>query len=88
MKTSPRRVFNVNDSLKPPWDELRGQEVQIHHKGVLVRTGYVEDITHTGDGLSLQQSGIDLRTLYTHAGGYSVSPLPVTPHDGPGWTDR
>ncbi|RKO19961.1 hypothetical protein D7Z96_19660 [Pseudarthrobacter phenanthrenivorans] len=73
----------MENHLEPPWDELRGQQVQIYRRGLLVRTGYVEDVTHAGDGLWLEQWGIDLRTLYTHTDGFSVHTLPDGLVDAP-----
>jgi hypothetical protein len=57
------------------WAKLIGRQVQIHRNGNLVRTGFVEDVTHAGDGLWLESRGIDHRTLYTKAEGYSVNAL-------------
>ena len=59
------------------WGELLGQQVQIHRDGNLVRTGYVEDVTHAGDGLWLESRGIDHRVLFTKAEGYSANALGV-----------
>lgn len=54
------------------WDDFLSQRVQVHKDGRFVRTGYVEDITWAGDGVWLEGLGVDLRTLYTKAEGYSV----------------
>ncbi|MCG2624118.1 hypothetical protein LVY72_19710 [Arthrobacter sp. I2-34] len=57
------------------WGELLGRQVQIHRDGNLVRTGFVEDVTHAGDGLWLESRGIDHRALYAKAEGYSANAL-------------
>jgi hypothetical protein len=70
----------MESNSQPGWCELRGQEVQISHKGVLVRTGYVEEVTQAGDGLWLESRGNDSRTLYLKAEGYSAQPLQAAAH--------
>lgn len=73
----------MESSFEPIWGELRGHQVQVHRDGNLVRTGYVEDVMHAGDGLWLESRGIDGRALYTKAEGYSVKALPAATQECP-----
>jgi hypothetical protein len=70
----------MENNSQPDWCELRGQEVRISHDGVLVRTGYVEEVTHAGDGLWLESKGNDSRRLYLKVEGYSAQPLQTSAH--------
>ncbi|GLB69124.1 hypothetical protein [Arthrobacter mangrovi] len=57
------------------WEDLLGQQVQIRKDGHLIRIGYVEDVTQTGDALWLENHGIDPRKLFTKADGYTATSL-------------
>jgi hypothetical protein len=57
------------------WRDLIGQQVQICKNNITVRIGYVEAVTHADDALWLQGYGVDPRTLYTKAEGFSVKAL-------------
>jgi hypothetical protein len=57
------------------WDGFLSQRVHVKRDGKFVRTGYVEDITPAGDGVWLEGWGVDVRTLYTKAEGYSLIPV-------------
>jgi hypothetical protein len=52
------------------WNDLLGQQVQIHKHGRFIRSGYVEDVTYAGDALWLQGHGADPRMLYLKADGF------------------
>ncbi|MFC9353284.1 hypothetical protein [Arthrobacter sp. NPDC057013] len=54
------------------WADLPGQHIAIRKLGRLVRLGEVEDVTATGDMLWLRQEGIELRTLFHKAEGFSA----------------
>lgn len=62
----------VNDTH---WDDLVGLHVRIQKGGRTVRTGHVEAVTATADALWVSAQGLDSRTLYEKAEGYTVLPL-------------
>lgn len=63
----------MGSSTDISWRELLGLKVQIRKNGQMIRTGYVEDVTNTGDGVWLESCGVDPRKLFTKADGYSAS---------------
>jgi hypothetical protein len=63
------------------WKDLIGQQVQICKNNTTVRIGYVEAVTHAADALWLQGHGVDSRTLYAKADGFSVKALSTGEQD-------
>lgn len=62
------------------WKDLAGRQVQVQKEGRTIRTGYVEDVAFTADALWLEAYGVEPRTLYEKAQGYTALPaLPVRP---------
>lgn len=57
------------------WLDLVGRKIEIQWNGSAVRTGMVEAVTVSSDALWLQADGVDMRTLYEKAQGYSAVPL-------------
>ena len=61
------------------WKDLAGRHIQVQKEGRTIRTGYVRDVTVTGDAFWLEADGADPRTLYEKAQGYTV--LPIQPSE-------
>ncbi|MGF9660884.1 hypothetical protein AAIH25_03325 [Arthrobacter crystallopoietes] len=57
------------------WNDLIGQWVQILKDGGIVRTGYVEDVTHAADALWLQGHGAEPRRLFLKADGFTAKAI-------------
>jgi hypothetical protein len=57
------------------WKELAGRQVQVQKEGRTIRTGYVEDVAVTADALWLEAHGVEPRTLYEKAQGYTAQPI-------------
>lgn len=71
----------IRDQADSNWKDLIGQQVQICQNNITVRIGYVETVTHANDALWLQGRGVDPRTLYTKAEGFSVRALSAGAED-------
>lgn len=54
------------------WSELVGRRVQILQSGLCIRTGSVDAVTATADGLWLAAYGVDVRTYFAKTDGYTV----------------
>ncbi|MNJ03881.1 hypothetical protein D3C73_1643930 [compost metagenome] len=59
------------------WKELAGRQVQVQKEGRTIRTGYVKDVAVAADALWLEAYGVDPRTLYEKARGYTARPVPL-----------
>ena len=57
------------------WKDLAGRQVQVQKEGRTIRTGYVEDVAVTADALWLEAYGVEPRTLYEKARGYTALPV-------------
>lgn len=57
------------------WKDLAGRQVQVRKEGRTIRTGYVRDVAVTADALWLEAHGVESRTLYEKAHGYTVLPI-------------
>ncbi|AUZ34607.1 hypothetical protein C3B78_09170 [Arthrobacter sp. PGP41] len=55
---------------------LLGKKVEIQHRGKVLRVGYVESATPSGEVVWLEASGIKQRAMYGPAFGRKVIPLP------------
>ena len=60
------------------WRDLVGRYVEIRKDGKVVRTGYVNDVTHAANALWLEHHGGYLRQLFEKAEGYSAEILPAS----------
>ncbi len=56
------------------WKDLAGRQVHVRKEGRTIRTGYVKDVAVTADALWLEAYGVEPRTLYEKARGYTVLP--------------
>ncbi|WP_395405859.1 hypothetical protein ACHMXB_21980 (plasmid) [Arthrobacter sp. UC242_113] len=63
------------------WKNLEGQQVQVYKDGDVFRTGYVEEVTFSGDALWLQAYGAYQRVLLCRADGYHIIAMPETPRE-------
>lgn len=61
------------------WKDLAGRQVQVRKEGRTIRSGYVKDVAATADALWLEAYGVEPRTLYERAQGYTV--LPIRPRE-------
>lgn len=57
------------------WKDLVGRHVQVQKDGRAIRTGYVKDVAVTADVLWLEAYGIEPRTIYEKAQGYTIRPM-------------
>lgn len=57
------------------WKEMAGCQVQVQNEGRTIRTGYVKDVAVSADALWLEAYGVETRTLYEKAQGYTVLPI-------------
>ncbi len=57
------------------WKDLAGRHVQVQTEGRIIRTGYVKDVAVTADALWLEAYGVEPRTLYEKAQGYTALPI-------------
>jgi hypothetical protein len=54
------------------WKDLAGRQIQVQQEGRTIRTGYVRDVTVTGEAFWLEADGAEPRTLYEKSEGYTV----------------
>jgi hypothetical protein len=65
----------VEGSFESKLGQLGGHQVQVYRAGNMVRTGYVEGVTHTRDGLGQQAKALTGERYTPWADGYSVKAL-------------
>jgi hypothetical protein len=54
------------------WEDLVGRLVQVCSKDRIIRTGYVDAVTRSGDTLWIGPEGADGRMMYDKAEGHRV----------------
>jgi hypothetical protein len=54
------------------WKDLAGRQIKVQKEGRTVRTGNVQDVAVTADALWLEAYGVEPRTLYEKAQGYTA----------------
>ncbi|TLM87080.1 hypothetical protein [Pseudarthrobacter sp. NamE5] len=59
----------------PGGSSLLGKKVEIQRQGKVLRVGYVESATPSGEVVWLEASGIEQRAMYGPAFGHRVIPL-------------
>nr|WP_218643791.1 hypothetical protein [Paenarthrobacter ureafaciens] len=67
-----RKVALVDNHAE--WSDLVGRQVSIQKNGSTIRTGQVEAVTVAADMLWIAACGVELRSLYEKAQGYTVLP--------------
>lgn len=60
----------------PSGSSLLGKKVEIQRHGKVLRIGYVDSATPSGQVVWLEASGIEQRRMYGPAFGHVVVPLP------------